>query len=274
MTRRLREWLVNPDLVPRSGRITQKPWARGPGLLWPTEGPSGNTAGVPKNGHSDVTAMASCTAHPHGYHISAPQCHEPTGQIPALLSLVTKHRSSLLYPLRRTLDRWVFSGAMSTWIRRHMCSGAEPQFPVPSCAVAATNPWSLQHRLQVWKTLHPGHVACGSGKARRLSPNKSAKKQAKLLNTCRPGARLPVDWRQADACQIALDSSVFPWHAPIENHCYSTCYTQIAATMAGARGIRNAGCILVYSTCCSNVSLSCMPREYATVQGNLDTRPA
>jgi len=58
------------------------------------------------------------------------------------------------------------------------------KFPVPQVRGRSDeSPGSLQHRLQVWKTLHPGHCnACpGSGKARRIEPNKSAKKQAKLL---------------------------------------------------------------------------------------------
>jgi hypothetical protein len=60
-----------------SGRITQKHGSTGTwAALANRKGPSGNPRWSAKEWHSDVTAMASGTVHLHGYHISAPQCHE------------------------------------------------------------------------------------------------------------------------------------------------------------------------------------------------------
>jgi hypothetical protein len=77
MTRRYGNGLVNPDLVPRIRTHHTKTWEHGDlGCSGQQKGAKRKHRWSAKEWHSDVTAMASCTVHLHGYHISAPQCHE------------------------------------------------------------------------------------------------------------------------------------------------------------------------------------------------------
>src|SRR4029453_4159075 len=113
-----------------------------------------------KKWHSDVTAMASRTVHLYGYHISSPQCHE---QLDKYHTLIIAHKAeiSLIHPFpQETLDRWVL-----LWSHEHMDAstiGAQKptgKFPVPQVRCRSDEPpGGLQHRLQVWETLHLGHV--------------------------------------------------------------------------------------------------------------------
>ena len=103
------------------------------------------------------------------------------------------------------------------------------KFPVPQVRCRSDEPpGGLQHRLQVWETLHPGHVRLLPWEGTTIQPQQVSKEAGKITKYL---PRLPRDFLPAcvrqDACQIALDSSVFPWHAPRESQGYSTCYTQL-----------------------------------------------
>src|SRR2546427_11667301 len=110
MTRRYGNGLVNPDLVPRIRTHHTKTWEHGDlGCPGQEKGAKRKHRRSAKEWHSDVTAMASCTVHLHGYHISSPQCHE---QLDKYCTTIIGHKAyiSLLHSLpQETLDRWVLS---------------------------------------------------------------------------------------------------------------------------------------------------------------------
>jgi hypothetical protein len=160
-TRQYRNGLVNPDLVPRIRTHHTKTWEhRNLGCPGQQQGPKRQHRWGAKKWHWDITAMARGTVHLHGYHIASPQCHEQLDKYRAPI-IGHKAQISRLHSLpQEALDGWVL-----LWSHEHMEASAicaqEPtgKFPVPQMRCRRDEPPGvLQHRLQVWKTLYPGHV--------------------------------------------------------------------------------------------------------------------
>ena len=110
------------------------------------------------------------------------------------------------------------------WSHQHMDASAigaqEPtgKFRVPQVRRRSDEPSGALPRLQSARPCTLVTYACCRGKTRlSLAVSKAACKIAEYL------PRLPLDLLSTcvreDACRIALDSSVFPGHAPIESHC-------------------------------------------------------
>ena len=144
-----------------SGRITQKHGSTGTwAALANRKGPSGNTAGVPKNG--TVTSLRWPVARSICTATTSPRLSAMSNWTnTVLLLLFTKHRSASCIPSRR--KRWIAgscSGAMSTWTRLpYVLSSRPASSQLPRCAVAATNPLgSCNTACRCGKPLHPGHV--------------------------------------------------------------------------------------------------------------------
>jgi hypothetical protein len=104
--------------------------------------------------------MASGPIHLHGDDIAAPECHEQLDKDgPTLIG--DKMDIGLTHPLpQEALDRWVLF-----WGHEHMDASAiraqQPtsEFPVTQVRCRGDKPsGGLQHRLQVFEPLHPGHI--------------------------------------------------------------------------------------------------------------------
>src|SRR5205823_5137735 len=102
------------------------------------------------------------------------------------------------------------------------------------------SPWRCQHGLQVLEAMHAMHIALLHGMGSAVERQQVSKKIRKIPEY---GVRLALDLNsicsREQAHQIALNSSIFAWHAMAQHCCDGACHPQTHGTRQEWRTPRN-----------------------------------